>query len=82
MVGYPSRRELALFTMTSLIAAGHSELGLFVQGPTTYRLQPFRFPDVSVTLSFYHIKTLLDARLLTQKAGIPQKSSRQSLPPT
>jgi hypothetical protein len=31
--------------------------------------------DVSVMRSFYHKKTLLDARLLTQKARIPQKSS-------
>ena len=32
---------------------------------------------VSVTLSFYHKKMFLDARLLTQKARIPQKSPRR-----
>ncbi len=40
---------------------------------TAYGLLPFGFLDVSVMRSFNHNKTLLDARLLTQKAKIPQK---------
>ncbi len=43
-----------------------------------YCLPPMAY---GLTLSFNHNKTLLDARLLTQKPKIPQKSSRQSLPP-
>jgi hypothetical protein len=54
----------------------HCEL---VRLPSTdYRLLPFGDLGVSVMRSLYHKKTLLDARLLTQKAEIPQKSSRQA----
>jgi len=38
-------------------------------------LLQFGFLDVSVIRSFHHNKTVLDARLLTQKAKIPQKFS-------
>ncbi len=44
-----------------------------------YCLPPMAY---GLTLSFHHKKTLLDARLLTEKVGIPQKSSRRAGPPT
>jgi hypothetical protein len=34
--------------------------------------------EVSVMMLFYHKKTLLDARMLTEKAGIAQKFSGQA----
>jgi len=63
------------------------ELGLFVQLPTAHRLPPFGNLDVSVTVSFYHSKTPLNAPMLTRKRRIPEKfspldpRSQQGLPP-
>ncbi len=75
------RPTATLYSIRNIVTPGRDrgpksaieELGLFLQPPTGYRLRPFGFLAVSLTRSFYHKKTLLDARLLTQKGKMPQK---------